>query len=87
LAVETLLTPKITVKIVLNNKMNSNAHYSVWNALYRIYLFICGICSFSLVVDGCVTWYFVVREEHRLRIFKSRALRKVFAAKRERERT
>jgi hypothetical protein len=38
------------------------------------------------LVDGCETWSVVVREEHRLKIFKSRALRKVFAAKRERER-
>jgi hypothetical protein len=38
----------------------------------------------SLVVDGCETWSVVVREEHRMKIFENRSLRKVFAAKRER---
>jgi len=38
----------------------------------------------SFVIDGCETWFVVVREEHRLRIFKNWALRKVFAARRER---
>lgn len=36
----------------------------------------------SFVVDGCETWSVVVREEHSLRIFKNRSLRKVFAARR-----
>jgi len=67
--------------------MKSIANYSVWNAAYRIYLFIhlfAVSAVLSLVVDGCETWSIVVREEHRLRIFKNRALTKVFAASRER---
>ena len=48
-----------------------------------IYLFAVS-AVLSLVVDGCETWSIVVREEHRLRIFKNRALRKECAAGRER---
>ena len=48
-----------------------------------IYLFVVS-AVLSLVVDGCETWYVVVREEHRLRIYKNRLLKKVFSAKRER---
>jgi hypothetical protein len=47
-----------------------------------IYLFV--VSAVLFLVDGCETWSVVVREEHRLRIFKRRALRKVFAARRER---
>ena len=67
--------------------MKRIAHYCAWNAAYRIYLFIhlfAVSAVLYLVVDGCETWSVVVREEQRLRSFKNRAVRKVFAARRER---
>jgi uncharacterized membrane protein len=36
-----------------------------------------------VVVYGCETWYLTLREEHRLRVFESRVLRKIFGPKRD----
>jgi hypothetical protein len=36
-----------------------------------------------VVLYGCKTWSFTSREEHRLRVFKNRVLRKIFGHKRE----
>jgi hypothetical protein len=35
------------------------------------------------VLYGCKTWSFTLREEHRLRVFENRVLRRVFGPKRE----
>jgi hypothetical protein len=36
-----------------------------------------------VVLYGCKTWSFTLREEHRVRVFENRVLRKVFGPKRE----
>jgi hypothetical protein len=36
-----------------------------------------------VVLYGCVAWYLTLREEHRLRIFDNRALKKAFGPKRD----
>jgi hypothetical protein len=36
-----------------------------------------------VVLYGCETWSLTVREEHRLRVFKNRVLRRIFRSKRE----
>ena len=36
-----------------------------------------------VVFYGCETWSLTVREEHRLRLFENRVLRKVFGPKRD----
>jgi hypothetical protein len=36
-----------------------------------------------VVLYGCETWSLTLREEHRLRIFENRVLRKIFGPKRE----
>jgi hypothetical protein len=36
-----------------------------------------------VLLNECETWYFTSREEHRLRVFENRVLRKVFGLKRE----
>jgi hypothetical protein len=36
-----------------------------------------------VVLYGCETWFLTLREEHRLRVFEKRVLRKVFGPKRE----
>jgi hypothetical protein len=38
---------------------------------------------FSVVLDGCVTWSLTLKEEHRLRVFETRVLRRIFGLKRE----
>jgi hypothetical protein len=37
----------------------------------------------SVVLYGCETWSVKLREEHRLRVFQNRVLRKVFGPKRD----
>ena len=32
---------------------------------------------------GCETWYLTLREEHKLRVFENKVLRKIFGAKRD----
>jgi hypothetical protein len=36
-----------------------------------------------VVVYGCETWSLIIREEHRLRAFESRVIRRVFGPKRD----
>jgi hypothetical protein len=40
-----------------------------------------------VVLYGCETWSFTLREEHRLRVFENRMLRKIFGPKREEDRS
>jgi hypothetical protein len=35
-----------------------------------------------MVVYGCETWYLTLREEHRLRVFENRVLRRIFGLNR-----
>jgi hypothetical protein len=35
------------------------------------------------VLYGCGTWYLTLREEHRLRVFENRVLRRIFGCKRD----
>jgi hypothetical protein len=37
-----------------------------------------GTVTLSAVLYGCETWYVTLREEHSLRVFKNRVLRKIF---------
>jgi hypothetical protein len=48
-----------------------------------IKLDVCRIIILPLVLYGCETWSFTLNEEHRLRVFKNRVLRKRFGPKRE----
>jgi hypothetical protein len=36
-----------------------------------------------MVLYGCETWYLTLREEHRLRVFENRVLRRIFGSKRD----
>jgi PAS domain-containing protein len=36
-----------------------------------------------VVLFGCETWSLIVREEHRLRVFENRVLRRIFGQKRD----
>jgi len=37
----------------------------------------------SVVLKGCETWSLTLREEHRLRVFENRLLRKIFGPRRD----
>jgi hypothetical protein len=49
------------------------------NSKIRIYKTI----SLPVVLYGCQTWSLTLREEHRLRVFENRVLRRIFGLKRE----
>jgi hypothetical protein len=36
---------------------------------------------FTAVLHGCETWYLTLREEHGLRLYENRVLRKIFEPK------
>jgi hypothetical protein len=36
-----------------------------------------------VVLYGCETWLLIVREEHRLRVFENRVLRRIYGPKRD----
>jgi hypothetical protein len=36
-----------------------------------------------VVLCGCETWFLTLREEHRLRVFENRVLRRIFRTKRD----
>jgi hypothetical protein len=48
------------------------------NVKIRIYKII-----FPVVLYGCETWSLTLREEHRLRVFENRVLRRIFGPKRD----
>jgi hypothetical protein len=52
---------------------------------FPIFLFLNPICTIILpvVLYGCETWSLTLREEHRLRVFENRVLRRVFGLKRD----
>jgi hypothetical protein len=39
--------------------------------------------NFPVVLYGCETWSLTLREEHRLRVFENRVLRRIFRPKRD----
>jgi hypothetical protein len=41
------------------------------------------IIILPVVLYGCETWFLTLREEHRLRVFENRVLRRIFGLKRE----
>jgi hypothetical protein len=36
-----------------------------------------------VIFYGCETWYLTIREEHRMRVFENKVLRRIFGPKRE----
>jgi hypothetical protein len=42
-----------------------------------------GTIILPVVLYGCETWYLTLREEHRLRVFENRVLRRIFGPKRD----
>jgi hypothetical protein len=44
---------------------------------------ICKTIILPVVLYGCETWSLTLREEHRLRVFQNRVLRRIFGPKRD----
>jgi hypothetical protein len=49
----------------------------------NIYIKIYRTIILPVVLDGCETWSLTLREEHRLRVFENRVLRRIFGPKRD----
>jgi hypothetical protein len=60
-------------RIFLSSRLLSN------NTKIKIYRTI----ILSVVLYGCETWLLTLREEHRLRVFENRVLRRIFGPKRD----
>jgi hypothetical protein len=88
---ETTVTNRILIQEEINRRLYSgNACYrSVQNlrpsrllsknVKTRIYKTI----IMPVVLYGCETWYLTLREEHRLRVYENRVLRRIFGPKRD----
>jgi hypothetical protein len=53
-----------------------------------MYVYICVCvcvqnCNYACCLYGCGTWSLILREEHRLRVFENRVLRRIFGPKRD----
>ena len=59
---------KILSSRLLSMKLKGNTHKTI---------------ILPVVLYGCETWSVTLREEHRLRVFENKALRKIFGTKRD----
>jgi hypothetical protein len=53
------------------------------SAVKNITIRICRTIISPVVLYGCETWSLTLREEHRLRVFENRVLRRIFGQKRD----
>jgi hypothetical protein len=61
----------------VNNFVAFTSHLLSKNIKIRIYK----TTIFTVVLYGCETWSLTLREEHRLRVFENRVLRRIFGPK------
>jgi hypothetical protein len=86
----TILTVQNCMHVEINSRLNSR------NACYHLVQSLLSSCLLSrnvkvkiyktiilpVVLYGCETWSLTLREEHRLRVFENRVLRRIFELKR-----
>ena len=70
-------------------KLGNACYHSVQNRLSsnllckNLKIKIYRIIILPAVLYGCETWWLTLREEHRLRVFENRVMRRIFGPKRE----
>jgi hypothetical protein len=87
----TTLTNQNDIHDEIKSRLNSGnaCYYSVQNLLSfrliskNIKIKIYKTVILPVMLYGCETWSLTLREEHRLRVFENRVLRKIFGPKRE----
>jgi hypothetical protein len=87
----TTLTDQTCVQEEIKGRLNSGnaCYYSVQSLLSsrllsrNVMAKIHKIIILPVVLYGCETWSLTLREEHRLRVFESRVLRRIFGPKRD----
>jgi hypothetical protein len=88
----TTLTNQNDIRDEIKSRLNSGnvCYYSVQNLLSSFFtpkelkIEMYRTVILPVVVYGCETWSLTLREEHRLRVFENRALRKILVLKGER---
>jgi hypothetical protein len=71
-----------------------SSHYIAYNTLHIIRnILLCTACIIHIALDcitctwnvlyGCETWSVILKEEHRLRVFQNRVLRRIFGSMRD----
>jgi hypothetical protein len=87
----TTLTDKNCMQEEIKSRLNSgnacyhlvhsplSSHLLSKNVKVKIYKTI----ILPVVLYGCETWFLTLREEHRLRVFENRVLRRIFGPKRD----
>jgi hypothetical protein len=60
----------------IKKKLNISNNMNVKNKIYKITIF-------PVVLYGCENWSLTLKEEHRLRVFENRVLRRIFGRKRD----
>jgi hypothetical protein len=88
---EMMLTNQNYIHDEIKSRLNSGnaCYYSVQNLLSsclmskNLNIKIYKTVILPVVLYGCETWSLTLREEHRLRVFENRVLRKIFGPKRE----
>jgi hypothetical protein len=86
----TTLTNQNDIRDEIKNRLNSGnaCYYSVQNLLSsrlvskKLKIKIYKTVILPVVLYGCETWSLTFREDHRLRVFENRVLRKIFGSKR-----
>jgi hypothetical protein len=86
----TTLTNQNEIHDQIKSRLNSGnaCYYSVQNLLSfhlskNLKIKIYKTVILPIVLYGCETWSLILREEHRLRVFENRVLRRIFGPKRE----
>jgi hypothetical protein len=57
--------------------------YHIYREIKNLKIIICKTIILLVVLYGCETWSLTLREEHRLRVFENRVLRRIFGPKRD----
>jgi hypothetical protein len=60
----------------MNTYIHLNIHAIIHIRIYKTIIL-------PVVLYGCETWYLTLREEHILRVFENRVLRRIFGPKRD----
>jgi hypothetical protein len=80
----TTLTNQNDIHDEIKSRLNSgNAYFSVQNLLSSCLISKNLKIKMPVVLYGCETWSLTLEEEHSLRVFENRVLRKIFGPKRE----
>jgi len=67
-----MLTNRSVQNLLSSSLLSKNIKIKIYRTL-----------TFPVVLYGCETWSLALREEHRLRVFENRVLRRIFGLKRD----